>query len=296
VGLTGVIEISAGTTHTCARTANGSLWCWGNNADGELGDGTDTNRPTPVEASLANVTSVASGNGFTCATTADATHCFGRNDHGQLPGIAAAKGTVMVAPEAYASLSAGDAHACGIANTGAARCWGSNTRGQIGNGGVAPSSLPDGPAGTYTKIAAGGAHTCGFDADGMACWGRGDLGQLGNFVLADRFSPVRPTLSPATGMGAGKSHVCVHGDDYGGWVQCFGDNAHGESGVGGWNRIQVPMIGVPGLGLATMVDGGDAFYCALSGGAVNCWGDNSRGQLGLGTYSRSLTPIDVIIP
>ena len=166
-----------------------------------------------------------------------------------------------------------------------------------GSARVGASSPPDGPAGVFSQVAAGGQHACALDPAGAVfCWGRGELGQVGNFVLADSHAPVRPGLSSASRIGTGRAHSCASGTSNGfGWVECFGDNADGEAGVGSWQRIEIPMLLVPGLGTASIVDGGAAFNCVLSGGAISCWGDNSRGQLGIGTHSRSVTPIDVAL-
>ena len=296
IGLAGVVELAAGADHTCARQSDGSLWCWGNNSDGEVGDGTLMPRPTPVRAALTGVTAIAAGVGFTCATNASATYCFGNNDHGQLARAGAGSpAPVAVSQAPYAAISAGDGFACGIDSAGKLSCWGENSHGQIGNGGVGAISPPDGPAGAFSQVAAGGQHVCAVDTKGVVwCWGAGVLGQLGNFVLADSHAPVNPTVSSAIHLGAGRTHSCATSALNGyGWVECFGDNADGEAGVGGWNRIEVPMVTVPGLGAASILDGGATFHCALTAGAVSCWGDNARGQLGIGTYSRSMTPIAI---
>jgi alpha-tubulin suppressor-like RCC1 family protein len=204
----------------------------------------------------------------------------------------------MVANVPLSSLAAGRGHVCGLDANQRIRCWGSNTHGQIGNGGVGPSSPPETPAGEYVHVSTGGEHTCAITAASETfCWGRNDQGQLGTFSFVDAYAPLRVGISEATIIGTGRAFSCANVGN-GGYpaMECFGSNASGEGAIGYWGRIQIAMIIVPALGGSTVLDGGDGFGCGLNGGAVMCWGDNSYGQLGLGTFSRSLAPLDVLLP
>ncbi len=292
-GLTDAVALAAGVSHTCAAKSDHSLWCWGDNSDGELGDGTQTPRVRPVATTLSAI-AIAAGDRFTCVVTPTSElHCFGRDDLGQLA-------TGMTIPP-IASISASYAHVCGVTTAGAALCWGSNSNGQIGNGGVSVTASPGGPAGTFTQIAAGGSHTCAIPmpATDAECWGGNSLDELGTYVLSDSYAPVRSGVGLGVGqlvVGTGRAHTCVSGSDNGagfGWTECFGENTDGQCALD-FRHVVSPMNLASGS-FATTIGGGDAFTCTLVGAAVSCWGDNSRGQLGIGTFTRSMTPLDLVI-
>jgi hypothetical protein len=179
-------------------------------------------------------------------------------------------------------------------------CWGSNTHGQIGNGGIGPASPPEGPTGTFLTMAAGTDHTCAVRSDGMTeCWGRGDTGALGS-PYRDSSAPQGPLVSHAGFLAAGLGFSCAGArskvdDATYPFFLCWGRNYDGESAGGGESRVVYPMVGIGSILGSTMADAGVGFACALNGGAVSCWGDNSFGQLGTGTFSRSLTPVDVAL-
>jgi hypothetical protein len=299
--LTGVTELTAGRGHTCARTEDGALQCWGLNRDGQLGDGTFVSRTTPTPSQLGAVATIDAGGDFTCATSASGTYCFGANDARQLVTSGPSSPTpVKVAEVAYETLAAGASHACGIApGTGSLLCWGSNTHGQIGNGGIGPASLPEGPSGTFTTVATGVDHTCAARSDGVTvCWGRGDSGAIGS-PYADSSAPQRPSVGTSVMLSAGLGFSCAgtrfQADDgitYP-YFQCWGRNHDGESAGAGQSRVVFAMSGIAGMQEASQADAGVGFACALNGGAVSCWGDNSFGQLGIGNFSRSLLPVEV---
>jgi hypothetical protein len=141
--------VSAGYAHTCGVTSGGAAYCWGNNYGGYLGDGSTTNSSTPV-AVVGGLTfaAVSAGDDHTCGvTTSGAAHCWGFNDYGQLGNGAADRlphtNPVAVAGAlAFAEVSAGSGHTCGVTTGGAAYCWGWNSYGQLGNGAMANSATP----------------------------------------------------------------------------------------------------------------------------------------------------------
>jgi alpha-tubulin suppressor-like RCC1 family protein len=135
-----VIAIAAGSHHTCALTRTGGVWCWGMNADGQLGDGTTASRATPVNVSgLRRVTAIAAGWAHTCALTqAGAVSCWGRNDHGQL-GDTTTRTHLRPAPvsalgRGVRAVAAGGEQSCALMRGGGLRCWGWNQFGQLGDG------------------------------------------------------------------------------------------------------------------------------------------------------------------
>jgi alpha-tubulin suppressor-like RCC1 family protein len=147
VGLTsGVASISSGSGHTCAVTTSGGVKCWGWNGYGQLGDGTTTNRNTPVDVvGLTSVgASVSSGSSHTCATTTSGgVKCWGKNDDGQLgDGVTTDRHTpvdVVGLTSSVTSISSGGKHTCAVTTSGSVKCWGCNVGGKLG---IAPGWVP----------------------------------------------------------------------------------------------------------------------------------------------------------
>lgn len=142
------VEVSPGEHHTCALTAAGAAYCWGGNGNGALGDGTTISRSTPVAVTGGRTFAVVSAGGeFTCGITAQgAAYCWGYNQYGNL-----GDGTTMnIRPApvavagglAFATISAGTNHACGLTSAGAAYCWGRNVYGALGDGTTTSSTIP----------------------------------------------------------------------------------------------------------------------------------------------------------
>ena len=140
--------VSAGRSHTCAGLTVGSnsgLFCWGLNDDGQLGDGTTSQRTIPTLVSGGPFSSVTAGGAHTCAlTSAGTAYCWGGNDHGQIGDGTTTRRTspVLVAGGlTFVSLSAGGSHTCGV-TVGGMYCWGANGNGQLGNGTTSDSAVP----------------------------------------------------------------------------------------------------------------------------------------------------------
>jgi alpha-tubulin suppressor-like RCC1 family protein len=147
-GLTDAIAIAAGRAHSCAIQTDGSVVCWGNDADGELGDGMtmDSDVPVPTGAKvLPTARAISAGDYHTCVLANDASvWCWGLNDHGQL-GIAGmtehGPSKVQGLPDVKA-VSAGDSYTCALTTAGHVLCWGDNAFGQLGNDSTMDSPTP----------------------------------------------------------------------------------------------------------------------------------------------------------
>jgi alpha-tubulin suppressor-like RCC1 family protein len=178
----GLAEIAAGYYHFCARTTDGTLWCWGSNTSGELGDGTTVDRFAPVQVAAfgAKFTQVSSGLGHSCALKGDGTvWCWGDNSKGQLGDGTATSRSVpgqVVGLGSVVQIAAGLWHTCATSSDGAAWCWGLNEYGQLGDGTTTQRSVPVKVVGLPNTVAAISAHnserTCARLADNTTwCWG-----------------------------------------------------------------------------------------------------------------------------
>lgn len=296
-------SVAAGGGHACAQTTGGVTYCWGWNGYGQLGDNTLTNRSGPslvAGGSLAPAT-VASGAAHTCGLDVGGlAYCWGDDNYGQL-GDADWTDDLSTSPVpvsgglAWATLSEGGEHTCGLTGGGAAYCWGSDTYGQLGDSGSFPEPQPVPVVGglTFTAISAGLEHTCGLTAQGAVyCWGRNDSGQLGDSTLTNRSYPALVAGSVTfTAVKAGQSHTCALA--VGGTVYCWGSNAQGAVGDGTTSDRLVPTaVAFPEA--FSSLSAGSGHTCAITtAGTAFCWGWNNDGQLGDGSSglnANRLTP------
>jgi alpha-tubulin suppressor-like RCC1 family protein len=210
-------SISVGFGYTCGVTTTGQGYCWGNNSEGELGNGTRDvkNVPTLVAGGLTFSVIVGSVAYHTCGiSTSQRAYCWGRNEYGQLgAGIAAdfSLSPVEVADNLrFISISPGQFHTCGVTTSGAAYCWGADSDGALGygqspttlcTGGTRCSRSPLAVVGgvSFTSVSAANFNSCGVTTLGGAyCWGNNDLGQLGNGTTTRSATPVQ--VSNPTGV------------------------------------------------------------------------------------------------
>jgi len=300
-------RLALGGAHSCVVGSDGNVRCWGANASGQLGDGTTTDRRTPVlVANLTQVVSVAAGTAHTCALRAAGTvHCWGSSANDQIgPGTASRSTPLQVAGLAgIVSITAGARHSCALDGTGVVRCWGDNTQGQLGRAGTGTAAVD---LDDVVAIGAGAEHTCAVDVRGDAwCWGRNTDDQLGAgdgsgiglfepLPVPVRFSGTTLPGIPSSGFVAitgGASHTC--GLRAGGNAMCWGASPFGQVGDGGTDTHDTPqdVINVnDAISLAT----GNDFGCAVRvGGVARCWGRGTDGQLGNGTASDRFSSVSV---
>lgn len=297
-----------GHDHTCALRAAGAAWCWGDNAFGQVGDGTSAQwrlAPVPVVGGLAfaRIASAAYATHSCALTTAGVAYCWGLNSTSQLgTGTAVDQSAVPMAVaggRSYAALGVGSEHACALEAGGAAWCWGRNTNGQLGDGTWtergSPVLVPGAPA--FARVAAGGAHTCALTSAGAAwCWGDNYRGQLGDGTREERTAPVTVLGGLAfTAIAAGREHTC--GLTAAGAAYCWGmngfDGQSGRLGDGTTSDRLVPTAVAGGLAFVQISAGGDHTCARTLAGLAYCWGDNTNGQLGDGTTTDALVPTAV---
>ena len=304
----GVIAVAAtSSSRTCALRANGEVLCWGDNSDGQLGDGTTMSRrvPTRVEGlgPGSGVTAIALGGGHACALkSSGAVLCWGSDEFGQI-GDGSSRGTRPVTPVAgfgagsgVAAIAAGESHTCAVKFDQSVYCWGRNDDGgQLGDGTTMSRNVPVpvktlGVGSGVVSVSTGALHTCATRNDGaVLCWGWNGDGQLGDGSTVQRLVP---GFTLRTGIGvsqvnAGFKHTCarVENDAF-----CWGDNIWGQIGDGTRTERFFPTL----VDLSASIDSiavGSFHSCARKiTGAITCWGANHEGQLGAGVDSFSATP------
>ena len=305
-------SISAGGSHSCGLTGDGTAYCWGHNNAGELGIGAidtlDHVVPQAVTGGL-KFAVISAGYSHTCAvTTGGAAYCWGDNGSGQLgvnssvlldPPLASTVPIPVPGALVFTAISAGRTHTCAVTAAGDAQCWGSNQTGQLGRVPWDWQNIqPPGPVAgglAFVSLSARDVHTCGVTIDGAAyCWGMNASGSLGNGSTASSSTPAAVVGGLAfTAVSAGLYHTCALTP--GGAAYCWGDNEVGALGNGtrdgDWHETPGPVSG--GLNLVAVSAGGSHTCGLTSNGAAYCWGYNQWGQLGDGTSGDSRKPVPV---
>lgn len=241
-----VVAISAGGATTCAVVADGSVYCWGNNQYGQIGDGTTERRLTPARVTgLANATSVSASSAHVCATSGAGTVvCWGWEYHGRLGnGAGSVNGYQMTPVEVSlvapaTQIATGGDFGCARLTTGRIACWGGNDYGQLGTGSQVYSSVPVLVASVtgLDRIATADAATCALGIDDVVrCWGRNRSGQIGNGIAGVGAVVLSPSVvmglsGPLSDVDSGFAHTCALAE--GGAVSCWGSNTFGEIGDG----------------------------------------------------------------
>ena len=320
------VAIGSGDSYSCVLMADGSVECWGRNADGQLGDASTTNSDTPVNAVGFGpdypwaVLSV--GSNHACAAVfegGDPAWCWGKNDHGQLGHSGrisqSTPANVLEGDSYFTDIATGESSSCAVDYDGYVRCWGLNDAGQLGDGtntsddgGVYVEALDTNSDDlTGVSVTSNGSTVCALSVAGTVwCWGYGLQGGLGNGASLNSSVPVRVTgidgLTPATTaevVASGGASQCAVMES--GAVKCWGANAQGQLGNNSTVNSSTP-VAVSGLDgsapakSATSVavsEAGSACATLVNGG-VACWGDNSSGQLGDGTLTDRRTPVGVL--
>jgi alpha-tubulin suppressor-like RCC1 family protein len=300
-------QVSAGYNHTCGVTVSNRAYCWGNGFFGQLGNGTATDRLTPVAvAGGLRFRQVSAGTDHTCGVTpGNRLYCWGANTYGDLGDGTT---TPRLAPVAVAGglrfrqVVAANAYTCGVTLDNRAYCWGTSSFGEIGDGTRGTQHLtPVAVIGglRFRQVSAALLHTCGVTLDNLAyCWGSNSNGQLGGGPPGDL------SLTPVRVVGglrfrrviAGFSHTC--GVTAGNRAYCWGFNLFGQLGDGtayptNTQRL-TPVAVAGGLRFREVGAAGEYHTCGVTTGNQSyCWGLNRDGQLGDGTITQRLTPVAV---
>ena len=332
--------VSAGAFHTVGLAEDGALWSWGYNGNGELGDGTTTNRNTPVrvqqkteaETFVNNTTkwkAVSGGGAHTVGLAEDGSlWSWGKNDKGQLgDGTKIAKSTpvrVQQKTEAetfvnnrtkWKTVSAGGSYTVGITEDGSLWSWGDNGSGQLGLGNLGTDasgaaitqiSLPQKIGNkTWSAVAvslSGFSFTVGIDIDGtLWSWGYNGNGELGDGTTTNRNTPVRVQKETEAGafednttkwetVSVGNDHTVGIAED--GTLWSWGLNSSGQLGDGTNGDKSTPVQVQKTETTWKTVVAGDAYTVAIDiDGTLWSWGSNDSGRLGDGTTIARNTPV-----
>jgi hypothetical protein len=290
----------------CVIKKDDTLWCWGANSNGQVGDGSgapEISEPTKIAIPGDNVASVGTGGWHSCALTLDGrVYCWGQNSRGQIgDGQANGTGDVLTPREVtalgnqVAEVSVGFEHTCALMNNGSIQCWGHNVYGEIGDGTSQENNLADGikslpvpitSLGTDVGVlSAGGFYTCIIKKSNgsLWCWGDNTEGHLGT---GDTVNRTVPTASAGAGpwldVDTGVAHGC--GVKTNGTAWCWGRHAMGQLGtsnpvtVAVCPGIQQPCAPVPqavegitaGAAKISVKDHGGCVV--MNNGELRCWG------------------------
>lgn len=302
-GLSDAAEVAVGDGHACARRADQTVWCWGDNGDGQLGNGTTTDAPTPVPVvGIGDAVAISTGDRHSCAVRSGGQiACWGDNGDGQLGDGTTTSRSAPVPVSGIGdarAVSGGAAHTCAVLRSGTVRCWGSNADDQLGDGTAVGNRLvpsADLPGlSDAVAVAAGDEHSCALRASGaIACWGDNWNGQLGDGTTDDRATPTAvPGLTDVAALSVGASFTCAV--VRGGGSRCWGSDDSGQIGAEATSATTTTPVPVPGVGGAVGIASGAEHTCAASAaGAVQCWGNGAGGQLGNGKTDVSAAPTAV---
>jgi alpha-tubulin suppressor-like RCC1 family protein len=238
---------------------------------------------------------------YTCAVLNTGTaKCWGSNGSGQLGDGTTTRRltptTVSGLGSGVSAISAGQTHTCAVLDTGAVKCWGLNSSGQLGDNTTTQRLTPVDVSNLsgVAAVSAGSAHTCALLRTGaVKCWGTG--GRTGDGTNTQRLTPVDVSglTSGVTAISAGHLHTCALLDT--GAVRCWGANNRGELGsAAGDKNAPFPVTGLSSGVIA--ISGGENRSCAvLNTGRAKCWGWNDLGGVGNGlTGDDPQTPVDVL--
>ena len=304
-GLTGVTAIAAGSNHSLAIKTGGSVWAWGQNANGQVGDGTTVQKLVPTQISLTTcaagaATAVAGGFSHSLAVVGGTVCAWGSNGNGQLGDNTTTQRTAPVATSTLTgvtAVSAGNNHSLALKSDNTVWAWGANFFGSLGDTTTIEQHTPVQSVGVTgaVEIAAGSGYSVArlsSPVDSLLTWGvEGALG--------DGISNIRPVPLQISGFSANVTQASAGGSHTlallnTGTVMGLGGNGAGQLGDGTTTRRLAP-VAVSGLTNITAIAAGSSHNLARKNdGSVWAWGNNNNGQLGNNTTTQQMVPVQVL--
>jgi alpha-tubulin suppressor-like RCC1 family protein len=293
--------VAAGASHTLVvKTTDSTVWAWGLNSDGQLGDNTTTQRKTPVQVtSLSSVVAVAAGAKHSLALESDGTlWAWGDNQYGEVGnGTTTDQKLPVQVLAGVAVIAAGDYHSIALKSDGTVWTWGLNGNGQLGDGGTTNRSSPAQVTGLglVSAVAGGGNHTVVvLQAGGaMKAWGKNSNGQLGDGTTAQATNPVSVSgmSNAVVAAGGGSFTIALKNDAT---LLAWGLNSSGQLGIGSTTQKKTPTAITALTGVVTMATGGFHGLALLADGSVRAWGRDTYGNLGDGMTTQQNSPVPVL--
>lgn len=311
-----VIAVAAGDRHSMALSADGKVYTWGRNNQGQIGDGTIMHRYTPMLVRAledVEMVAIAAGNEHSVALSVDGKiYAWGSNTSGQLGdgtrdndlSIATVQGLEDIN---VVAIAAGGVHTLALSDDGKVYAWGYNYHGQVGDGTNAihrtSPLLVEGLSNReIVAIAAGTRHSMALDIYGRVyAWGSNDSGQLGDGTAKDRYKPV--TVQGLEGIdiisiSTGTVFSMALGMD--GKLYAWGRNSDGQLGDGTDIQRELPVLvqGLDGMKVAGIAQGLSSYHslAIMDTGQIYIWGGNYQGQIGDGTTENRPLPVEVLLP
>ncbi len=292
----------------CALLSTGHIDCWGNNNDGQLGNGNTTTFTLPVAVkNISTAATIIGGNYSFCARLASShVDCWGYGGDGELGNGAFNSSDVPVAVHKITDAShmiSGYYGYCAVLATSHINCWGYNGNGELGNGSTTNSDVPVaveniGNAAALASDADSGSTCALLATSHLDCWGYNNDGQLGNGTTTSSDKPVavvgisnaKKITEDSNGGSGGGSFCALLSTSH---LKCWGYNSDGELGNGNMTDFTLP-VAVKNISTAATVIGGDYGFCALLADShLDCWGYGSDGQLGNGNTTSQDVPVAV---
>ena len=304
--------ISAGGDHTVAIQSDGSLWAFGTNGQGRLGDGTTDYRKTPVKV-MDDVVSVSAGDYHTAAIKSDGSlWTWGSNSCGQLgDGTTEIHTTPVKVMDDVIAVSAGDNFTAAVKSDNTLWTWGWNMSGELGDGTLEDRYTPVKVMDDVIAVSAGGWHLAAIKSDG-SLWVCGDIDGRGQLSDATEIIIIpAKVMDDVVAVSAGGFTTAVIKSDGSLWT--FGYNGNGGLGVSdpyfsgvemtdtgdktlmGNKIFAIKVAPVKVMDNVVAVSAGNRSTAAIqSDGSLWTWGWNGNGQLGDGTFDRHFTPVKIM--
>ncbi len=293
-------KISAGVTHVLAIKGDGTLWAWGGNANGQLGNGTTTDKKIPTQIGTAsNWASISAGNNYSMAIKTDGTlWAWGYNVDGQLGnGTTTNKTqpTQIGTATNWASVATGEGHTVAIKTDSTLWAWGSNVYGQLGDGTIVNKTSPIqiGTANNWASVTTKSVTTYAIKTNGtLWTWGRNNYGQMGDGTTVSKSTPKQiGTATDWANISAGYSYALATKTNGALWA--WGLNNYMQLGDGTSTTKIVPgQIGTV-TNWINIASGFDHSIATKTDGTLWAWGSNTFGQLGDGATANRSTPTKI---